>query len=83
VNAVVIEVRRGRDGKHYPMRMPTPPDERERARTLAHRLHCADGLSFRQVQRALADQHGIRRSLGQLHADLTRFECDRCADAAG
>ena len=84
VNAVVIEVRRGRDGKLYPPRMPTPLAEREQqARTLAHQLHCGQGLSFRAVQAALRGQHGIRRSLGQVYNDLTRFECPRCADAAG
>ena len=76
---MVIEVRRGRDGKLYPPRMPTPLAERERARTLAHQLICGRKLSYRAAQAALRDEFGIRRSLGQVYADLTRFECDRCA----
>ena len=81
MNAVVIEVRRGRDGKHYPMVMPLPPDERNRLRWLAHSLHCEGGLSIRGTQAAMREQHGVRRSIGQIHEDLHRFSCQYCADA--
>ena len=67
------------DGRIYPPTWPNmPPAERERLRGLAHLLHCGRGLSIRAVQRAMAGR-GIRRSTGQIHKDLTRYECDRCA----
>lgn len=79
MNAVVIEVRRGADGKLYPPRMPLPQAERDRLRVLVHNLVCRDKLSIRQAQRVMREEYGVRRSLGQLHADLHRFECPRCA----
>ncbi len=78
VNAVVIEVRRGRDGKLYPPRMPLPRAERNRLRWLAHNLVHRDGLSIWQAQRVMRESHGARRSLGQIHADLHNFECPHC-----
>jgi hypothetical protein len=80
VNAIVIEVRRGRDGKLYPVRMPTPEEERGRARWLAHDLVHRGGLSLRQAQQAMREVYGVRRSLGQVHADLHRFECEWCRE---
>jgi hypothetical protein len=80
VNAVVIEVRRGRDGKLYPPRMPLPQAERDRARALAHRLVCRDGLSIREAQRCMREDYGVRRSLGIIHADLAGYQCARCRD---
>jgi hypothetical protein len=84
VNVVkVIEVRRGRDGKLYPPRMPTPPDERDLARRLAHTLVHRDGLPIRAAQRAMREQHGVRRSLGQVWKDLHSFTCPYCRQEAG
>jgi len=78
VNAVVIEVRRGRDGKLYPPRMPTPEAERSQARVLAHALVHGRGLSIRQAQRQMREEHGLRRSLGQIHRELHAYICDYC-----
>ncbi len=75
----MVEVVRGRDGKKYPAGLPRPPDERQRLRALAHDLHCRQGLSIRATQAAMLTQHGIRRSLGQVHKDLTWWTCPRCA----
>lgn len=77
---VAVDVRvRGQDGKLYPAR-PLSREERIRARRLAHDLHCRDRLSVRAVRLALAERHGIWRSRGAIAADLSNFECSRCAD---
>lgn len=81
MNAVVIEVRRGRDGKLYPPRMPLPQAERDRLRLAAHQLICGRKLSYRQAQAAMREEYGARRSLGQLWDDLHEHECEVCADA--
>jgi hypothetical protein len=84
VNGVrVIEVRRGRDGKLYPPRMPTPLREQELARSLAHALVCRDGLSIRAAQKVMLEQRGVRRSLGALHKYLHGFTCPSCEEEAG
>jgi hypothetical protein len=80
VDVVVVEVRRGRDGKLYPPRMPLPQEERDRLRAIAHALRCRDGLSIREIQRTMRDSYGVRRSTGQIHADLRRFACTLCRD---
>jgi hypothetical protein len=41
---------------------------------LVHR----DGLSIRQAQRVIAEQHGIRRSLGHIWNDLHGYVCLHC-----
>jgi hypothetical protein len=80
VNTVIVDVRiMGRYGKLYQPRRPLPKAERNRLRWLAHRLRCEDGLSIRQVQATMRDSHGVRRSVGQIHNDLVRFECPSCA----
>ena len=76
---VVIEVERRRDGKRYPVGGTLPERDRWRAINLAHRYVHRDGLSVRQAQRALAADHGLRRSVGIIARDLQRFECDWCA----
>lgn len=76
VNTTVVVVQRA-DGHLYPAE-PLTEAEHDRIRGLAHSLRHR-GMSYRQVQRALFDQHGIRRSIGSVYADLTRFECDRCS----
>jgi hypothetical protein len=70
------------DGRLYPPTWPhMPPAERERLRGLEHHLRCAEGLSIRQVQRAMLSRFGERRSTGQIHRDLQQFECPRCSTA--
>jgi len=68
------------DGRLYPPSWPHMPDaERQRLRAIEHSLHCHGGLSIRQTQAAMLSQYGERRSVGQIHADLTRFQCPYCA----
>lgn len=77
---VTTDVRvRGRDGKLYTAQ-PLTPQERARARWLAHQLVHRGRLSIRQAQRVMADSHGIRRSIGAIAADLVGFECPDCAE---
>lgn len=77
---VVVDVRiMGRDGHLYPPRMPLPLPERQRLRAAEHDLHCRQGLAVRKVQAQLLAQ-GTRRSIGQVHNDLTQFECPLCAN---
>jgi hypothetical protein len=79
VNAVLVEVRRGADSKLYPAH-PLPKVERWRAVNLAHRVRCRDGLSIRQVRRVMAQQFGVRRTVGSIARDLALFTCSRCED---
>lgn len=72
--AVLVQVRR--DGKLYPPRQRSAA-EVARLRDTEHHLHCRLGLSIRAVQAALLTED-IRRSIGMIHLDLTRFECPRC-----
>ncbi len=74
MNDVVI-VRRGRDGRDYPVPMPPPEEERSLARVLAHLLICGQGMSYRTAQRSMREEHGLRRSLGQLYYVIHHFEC--------
>lgn len=79
---VATLVRVTSNGKPQPPTWPkTPPEVSQRLRDLEHDLRCRQHLSFRQVQAAMLERYGERRSLGQLHLDLTRFECDRCSTA--
>lgn len=75
----MVELVRGRDHKLYPLGLPRPAEEHDRLVGLSHVLRCRRELSFRQVQRALLDQFGVRRSLGAIFRDLHRYECDQCA----
>ena len=69
------------DGRLYPPSWPhMPPAERQRLRALAHDLHCRQGLSIRATQRAMLERFGERRSVGQIHKDLT-WECPYCSTA--
>ncbi len=80
VNTVVLEVRRGRDGKLYPPRPVVPDRNHWRTINLVHRLVHADKLSIRAAQRVMLAEHGVRRSVGQLHHDLAAYVCPRCED---
>ncbi|MGH3218970.1 MAG: hypothetical protein ACRDPY_09730 [Streptosporangiaceae bacterium] len=75
----MTEVRRGRDGKSYPA-APLTRQERGRAIRLAHNLVHRDGLSLRAAQEMMLAEHGIRRSIGAIAADLAGFECPSCAE---
>lgn len=76
VTTVPVEIRR--DGKIHPAGGRLRGAAWNRAVNLSHVLRCRDHLSYRQVVKAL-EQYGIRRSLGQAHADIANFECDHCA----
>jgi hypothetical protein len=80
MNVALVVVQRYRDGRLYPPRWwAIPPEVNERLRGLAHRLRCAEHLSYRQVQAAMLERFGERRSLGQVWADVHEFECRHCA----
>lgn len=70
-------LRTGRDGKRYRATRPAP-EERIRARRLAHRLCCELGLSIRAAQARMAEEYDVRRSRGALWEDLTYYECPSC-----
>jgi hypothetical protein len=74
---LVWEVYRGRDGKRYPVRVLSK-GELARLRRLVHQWHCADGWTYRKVERELLDRYGIKRSQGSIAADLTRWRCQHC-----
>jgi len=73
---VKVNTRPGRDGKWYPA--TRRPADLARIRALVHALACSEGLSRRKTQTRLAMRHGIKRSLGSISQDLSRFECDKC-----
>ena len=79
MNAVVIEMVRGKDRKLYRAH-PLSDAERARARWLAHALVCRDKLSIRAAQATLRESYGIPRSLGILARDLRRWSCPSCAE---
>lgn len=45
-----------------------------------HELRCGQGLSVRQVQAALAGEHGVCRSIGIVQRDLRLGSCEHCQD---
>jgi len=67
----------GKDGKWYPA--TRKPADLDRIRGLVHSLHCKEGLSRRKTQKRLLFRHGIRRSIGAISQDLSRYECPECA----
>ncbi len=75
----IIQTRRGRDGKDYPVGLPRPREELNRLRWLVHGLVCRDGLSQREAQRTMLESYACRRSMGSICRDLARFECQHCA----
>jgi hypothetical protein len=79
MNRPIIVTRRV-DGRLYPPQWPhTPPEVTERLRGLEHHLRCVEHLTFKQVQAAMLERFGERRSIGQIHKDVTRYECPSCA----
>lgn len=79
VGTKIIQTRRGRDGKDYPVGLPRPREELNRMRWLVHHLVCRDGLSLRVAQRVMLESYACRRSMGSICRDLARFECPHCA----
>jgi hypothetical protein len=77
VNAVLIELVKGRDHKLYPAR-PLTDAQRARAAGLAHALICRDGLSVRQAQQIMRESYALRRAVGTIARDLRVFRCPRC-----
>ena len=82
---MIISVRRGRDGRDYPVVMPPPADWRWQVIVLTHELCHERGMAIRQAQAELLSR-GYRRSRGSVGNDLERRmpTCARCAaQAAG
>lgn len=77
VNATIIEVRVGRDGKRYPIGWKLPEEDRQRAIAAEHHLAHA-GMSVRRIQQALLEAFELRRSIGAIHRDLRLFTCKEC-----
>ncbi|KAB1662927.1 hypothetical protein [Pseudoclavibacter sp. CFCC 13611] len=75
MNATVI----GLDGKKHP-RHKTIGDERLRIIGTEHMLF-HQGKSVRQIQDILA-KGLISRSVGTIHADLTKWQCSQCSGGA-
>jgi hypothetical protein len=82
MGAVIVQVERRRNGKLHPVGGSLPLAERARAIRLAHELAHRDGCSIRAVQRELLARLAIRRSVGQIHHDLTSYACRICDPAA-
>jgi hypothetical protein len=72
-------LRTGRDGRHYRATRPAP-EERVRARRLAHQLVCERGLSIRAAQALMDEEHGVRRSRGAIWEDVAFYECPSCSN---
>ena len=68
---MVIPVRRGKDGRDYPVIMPPPVEWRWEVVSLLHNLVHVRGMTHRQAQAELLAQ-GYRRSTGSIAGDLTR-----------
>jgi hypothetical protein len=76
--------RPGKDGKRYPVSHEhggtLPLAERAEVIRLTHHYRCVLGLQYRDIVAALAEQDGIRRSIGSVYHDVQQFECPDCAD---
>jgi hypothetical protein len=77
---MIIPVRRGKDGRDYPVQMPPPKAWRYEVIKLTHELAHSQGLSERATQAELL-RRGYRRSAGTVHYDLTRPMCEHCRAA--
>jgi hypothetical protein len=71
--------RLSRNGKMYPAARLTR-EELGRAHRAAHFLVHDRGLSIRRAQQVMAEDYGIRRSVGIIARDLTDFVCPACDD---
>jgi len=74
----MVELVRGKDGKRYPLGLPRPAGEHLRLVALSHTLRCGRELPYRQVQKALASEFGVRRSLGAAWRDIHAYRCPLC-----
>jgi hypothetical protein len=73
----------GRDGKHYPAVQPggaLPLAERAEVIRLTHLYRCVLGFQYRDIVTMLAEQDGIRRSIGSVYHDVQQFTCEACRD---
>lgn len=66
----------GLDGKTYP-RSPLTEQLRLNVIGLCHGM-AHDGCSVRTIRGRLADEFGIRRSVGSIHAYLNGYWCAEC-----
>jgi hypothetical protein len=71
--------RLSRNGKQYPAALLTR-EQLNRARRAAHVLVHDRGLSIRRAQQVMAEDYGIRRSVGIIARDLADFTCPSCDD---
>ena len=78
VNVVTVELVRRRDHKLYPLGLPRPPAEHLRIVALSHTLRCGRKLAYRQAEKALAAEFGIRRSIGAVYRDVHDYRCPLC-----
>ncbi|MER5259747.1 hypothetical protein [Streptomyces sp. NPDC002855] len=68
----------GLDGKSYPGAWLSA-DDRTRLVGIAHRLSHEEGLSVRQIIARIADDYGIRRSVGWVSTALRTWKCSGCS----
>jgi hypothetical protein len=73
------ETRLSRNGKQYPA-APLTREQLNRARNAAHFLVHSRGMSVRRAQQVMAEDYGIRRSVGIIARDLADFVCTACDD---
>ncbi len=78
MDTFVIIVQADRRGRAYPIGRVLPPEQRQRAASLAHALIHRDKLSIRAAQRVMLEQYGLRRSRGSIGNDLVRLVCPSC-----
>jgi hypothetical protein len=74
----MVELVRGKDGKRYPLGLPRPAGEHLRLVAQSHTLRCGRELPYRQAQKALASEFGVRRSLGAIFRDVHVYKCPYC-----
>lgn len=68
---------RGIDGKFYPPLLPE--DDRQWLMGRVHYLSHDDRLSIRQIQAAILQENGVRRSVGWISGVLHGgFTCEAC-----
>jgi hypothetical protein len=78
VNVVTVELVRGKDKKYYPLGLPRPAGEHLALVALSHTLRCVREMPYRQAQKALASEFGVRRSLGAIFRDVHVYKCPVC-----
>lgn len=71
---------RGLDGKVYPVRWLCEADQRSLV-SLVHHLRHAENWSLRKIQAVLADEYGVRRSVGWVAGVFAGWRCEHCSAA--